>query len=75
LKQIKRLQRQGVAIKAVAKAFHMSRNTIRKYLHFQELPRRRYYLQVNIGDFDTYIRNRLKEKPDIPLVHLFREIK
>ena len=53
----------------------MSRNTVKKYLHLQEPPRRKSILEVNIAVFDTYIRERIKEEPDIQLMKLFKEIK
>jgi hypothetical protein len=75
LQQIKQYQSQGVAIMAMARQLNMSRNTVKKYLHLQEPPRRKSFLQVNIASFDTYIRKRIEEEPDIGLNQLYREIK
>jgi DNA-binding NarL/FixJ family response regulator len=38
LQQIKRLQSAGTSIKATARTLHMSRNTVKKYLHLHEPP-------------------------------------
>ena len=75
LKQIKRLQSGGISIKAIARTLNMSRNTVKKYLHLQEPPRRKSSVQVNIACFDAYICKRIKEEPAIQLMQLYREIK
>ncbi len=75
LQQIKRCKSKGISIKATAHLLHMSRNTVKKYLHLQEPPRRKSSLQVNIACFDAYICKRIKEEPDIQLMQLYREIK
>jgi transposase len=73
--EIKKLQVKGVPILAMARTLGMSRNTVKKYLHLQEPPRRKSFLQVNIAAFDAYIRRRIKQEPDVQLMKLFREIK
>jgi transposase len=73
--QIKRLQKKGVPILKIARTLNMSRNTVKKYLHLSEPPRRKHSFQVNIATFDTYIKKRIKEAPDIQLMKLFKEIK
>ena len=75
LQQIKRCQSEGISIKATAHLLNMSRNTVKKYLHLQEPPRRKPSVQVNIACFDAYIRRRIAEEPAIQLMQLYREIK
>ncbi|HZH64550.1 MAG TPA: ISL3 family transposase [Flavisolibacter sp.] len=62
LEQIKKLQSEGAAIKAIARELKMSRNTVKKYMYFKEPPRRKSTVQVNIALFDTYNPNKNKER-------------
>ena len=73
--QIKKCHDQGISIKATARTLNMSRNTVKKYLHLQEPPRRKFSVQVNIALFDAYIRKRIEEEPIIQLMQLYKEIK
>ncbi|HET7898531.1 MAG TPA: ISL3 family transposase, partial [Flavisolibacter sp.] len=75
LQQIKSYQSSGISIKATAHLLGMSRNTVKKYLHLQEPPRRKFSVQVNIALFDDYIRGRIQQEPAIQLMQLYREIK
>src|SRR3712207_43998 len=68
-------QHQGVAIKAMARGLNMSRNTVKKYLYLKEPPRRKSLIGVNIALFDTYIRGRIQEEPNIQLMQLYKEIR
>lgn len=75
LQQIKKYQALGISIKATAGTLHVSRNTVKKYLHLGEPPRRKFFVQVNIALFDAYIRNRIEQQPSIQLMQLYKEIK
>lgn len=60
---------------ATAGTLHVSRNTVKKYLHLKEPPRRKFSVQVNIALFDAYIRGRIEQQPTIQLMQLYKEIK
>ena len=75
LEQIKKCHAQGTSIKTTALLLNMSRNTVKKYLHLQEPPRRKFSVQVNIALFDAYIRKRIEQQPTIQLMQLYKEIK
>ena len=76
--EIRVLRRQGKSIREIARMLNMSRNTVRRYLRSEELPR--YEREAHPSKLDLYkqyIQERVKAAaPDwIPATVLLRELK
>lgn len=71
--EVKELQAKGFKINAIAKKLHIARQTVRKYMLFQELPVRRSKVRNEYYKFDQYVENEyIKGKS---LSQIYREIK
>ncbi len=73
-RQVKKMLKEGVSIKEIARTFKMSRITIRKYRHCEELPRRNYPSPSGLEKHLTFIKKRLKEVPELQLKQLLAEL-
>jgi transposase len=73
---IKHLQQQGVSIRAIARQLGIDRNTVRRALRREGLPR---YIRTTpraskLDPFKPYLERRLVECPELTAVRLFQEI-
>jgi transposase len=76
--EIRVLSRQGKSIRAISRTLGVSRNTVRRYLRTQGLPRYRREPQASkLDSYKQYIDERVKAAaPEwIPAAVLFRELK
>ncbi|WP_126247184.1 ISL3 family transposase [Chitinophaga rhizosphaerae] len=73
-REVKKMLNEGVSIKEIARTFKMSRITIRKYRYCEELPRRNYPSPSGLEKHLTYIKERLKEVPELQLKQLLAEL-
>jgi transposase len=76
--EIRVLSRQGKSIRAIARTLQVSRNTVRRYLRTQGLPRyRREARPTKLDSYKHYIDERVKAAaPEwIPAVVLFGELR
>lgn len=73
-RQVKKMLKEGFSIKEIARTFKMSRITIRKYRHCEELPRRNYPSHSGLEKHLNFIKKRLKEVPELQLKQLLTEL-
>jgi hypothetical protein len=76
--EIRVLSRQGKSIRAIARTLRVSRNTVRRYLRGQEVPRyRREARATKLDSYKQYVGERVKAAaPEwIPAAVLFRELR
>jgi transposase len=73
---IKHLQQQGVPIRAIARQLGIDRNTVRRALRREGLPRYRRTTPrtSKLDPFKPYLERRLVECPELTAVRLFQEI-
>jgi transposase len=73
---IKHLQQQGVSIRAIARQLGIDRNTVRRALRREGLPK---YIRTTpraskLDPFKPYLERRLVECPELTAVRLYQEI-
>lgn len=73
--QLKILQSQGFSIKGMAKTLGMHRQTVKKYMTMEALPRKMYKDQNMVEQYFPYIRRRMQEDKSIYLRTLWGELK
>ena len=73
-KEVKSLLKQGVSILEISRRFKMSRITVRKYKHCEELPKKRCSAPTGLEKYLSYIKKRKAETPEIQLKTLHREL-
>jgi transposase len=76
--EIRVLSRQGKSIRAIARTLRVSRNTVRRYLRGDEVPRyRREARATKLDSYKQYVGERVKAAaPEwIPAAVLFRELR
>jgi transposase len=73
---IKHLQQQGVPIRAIARQLGIDRNTVRRALRREGLPKyiRTALRASKLDAFKPYLERRLMECPELTAVRLFQEI-
>lgn len=59
----------------IARELNISRNTVRKYIPLQELPRKSGLKTTNLLKYNDYLQTRLPEDKDVEMLQLFKEIK
>lgn len=74
-KELKALQGKGYSIRAMSRHLNMSRQTIKKYLDMETLPRKSYGSNNAIERFFPYIKTRMEKEPTIFLTTLWEELK
>ncbi|QNL48139.1 ISL3 family transposase [Olivibacter sp. SDN3] len=74
-REVKRLLQQDIPIREIARRFKMSRITVRKYKHCEELPRKTYISPTGLEEHLGYIKKRKAENPAIQLRQLHTELK
>ncbi|KAA6432236.1 ISL3 family transposase [Dyadobacter flavalbus] len=72
---LKKLQNDGLSIKRMAKLLGMHRQTVKKYMAMQILPRKIYNDQGMVEQYFPYIRQRMQENKDLYLKTLWTELK
>ena len=65
----------GGAIKAIAPALHLCRNTQKKYLVLPKPPIKKPFSGVNVSTFDSYILERIRNEPGITKAKLIKALK
>jgi transposase len=76
--EIRVLRRQGKSIREIARTLGVSRNTVRRYLRGEEVPRyRREARASKLDPYKQYLAERVKAAvPEwIPAAVLFRELR
>jgi len=73
-REVKRLHSKGETIRAIARIVGVSRITIRKYIHLDELPKK-HRPGAEILKFADYFRERIAQLPNIEVIQLWREIR
>lgn len=73
--RVKGLHADGRPLRAIAKALTISRNTVKKYIHLQELPRKKGHKATNLLTYNNYLQTRMLEDEDVEVLQLFKEIK
>ena len=74
LREIKKMHATGVGAKAIARVLGMSRNTVRKYIHLDEPPRKDRS-RCKVLAFADYFQSRIKQDPNVEVMQLWKEIK
>ena len=74
-KEMKKLQQQGLSIRAITRELNMHRETVKKYMQLEYLPQKCYKGKNNIEAHFSYIEKRVKEEPKILLKTLWEELK
>ncbi|MYY49932.1 hypothetical protein CMT87_09000 [Elizabethkingia anophelis] len=74
-KQFQELQGKGYSIRAMARHLGMSRQTIRRYMDMETLPRRSNNWINPLERFFPYIKKRMEKEPDILLTTLWEGLK
>lgn len=72
--QMKKLQQQGLSIRAIARELNIHRETVKKYMFLEYLPQKCYKSKNNIEAHFSYIEKRVKEEPKILLKTLWEEL-
>ncbi|MCL1689418.1 ISL3 family transposase [Elizabethkingia anophelis] len=70
--EMKELQSRGLSILAISKKLGMHRQTIKKYMSLEFLPRRNY--DNGIEQYFSYIKMRMEQEPEIYLKKLWKEL-
>ncbi|MDA7716901.1 ISL3 family transposase [bacterium] len=73
--EVKRMQKEGCSIRAIARNLNMHRQTVKKYFGLDELPRKVYKERNVIAYHFKYIKSRMEQEPDILLTTLWKELK
>lgn len=73
--QLKQLQGKGYSIRAMARHFGMHRQTVKKYLDMDTLPRKSLGTANTVEQYFPYIKKRMEEDPDLFLTTLWNELK
>ncbi len=73
--EVKRMQKEGCSIRAIARNLNMHRQTVKKYFGLDELPRRVYKERNVIAYHFKYIKSRMEQEPDLLLTTLWKELK
>lgn len=72
--ELKELQTQGHSIKAMARHLKMHRQTIKKYMSMETLPRKLYKDENMIESHFPYIKERVMKEPNVYLKTLWVEL-
>ncbi|MYY27388.1 hypothetical protein EH152_18425 [Elizabethkingia anophelis] len=70
--EMKELQSKGLSILAISNKLGMHRQTIKKYMSLEFLPRRNY--DNGIEKYFSYIKMRMEQEPEIYLKKLWKEL-
>ncbi|HFK5574931.1 TPA: ISL3 family transposase, partial [Elizabethkingia anophelis] len=70
--EMKELQSKGLPILAITKKLGMHRQTIKKYMSLEFLPRKNY--AQGIEQYFSYIKMRMEQEPEIYLKKLWKEL-
>ncbi len=74
MQEIKKMSAKGMGTKTIARALGISRNTVRKYIHLDDPPRKdRSRLKILL--FADYFHSRIKQNPNVEVMQLWKEIK
>ncbi|MEQ9442959.1 MAG: ISL3 family transposase [Cyclobacteriaceae bacterium] len=74
-KQLKDLQGKDYSIRAMARHLGMSRQTVKKYLDMEALPRRSHRTGNTLEQYFPFIKKRMEEEPNLFLITLWKELK
>lgn len=72
IKDMEELQSQGLSILAISKKLGMHRQTIKKYMNLEFLPRRNY--NNGMEYYFPYIKMRMEQEPKIYIKKLWKEL-
>lgn len=73
LQQIKELHKGNIPIRQIARTMKISRNTIRKYLRLDTIPRKSRS-KSNICNYIDYIQKRMQEDAGVEIIQLWKEV-
>lgn len=73
--EVKRLFRDGVAIRAISRTLQINRKTVRKYLDMEVALPKSYSSRTKIFLYEDYIRNAIATRPGVLIKDLYKEIK
>src|SRR5690606_31494315 len=73
--EVKKLQTKGHSIRAIARHLNMHRQTVKKYMAMDILPRKAYRNKGMVENYFPYIKQRMEGDPGIYLKTLWNEIK